>query len=591
MNKRSAKIPVFLPTPLFFATLLTALLLAAPLAGAAQPAPRFNVRDYGALADGKTDDGPAIARALAAARNAAPGAVVFIPGGTYSLQTPAGGAMITIQDATSLTLEGEAGTTLISNQPAKHMIQVVNSKNITVRRLTLDRHPLVFTQGVIDKIDAAARTAEVIIDAGYDEPDSQYLARLKTFHVFTDPAADTWDHSRWSPVIQQRERLAPLKWRFTLSASPLPAYPGKRFLIWDNVYKGWGVQASKSTDVTVEDINYYGGGADAGIGVWGCSGTITYRRFKVSVPPGSNRLIAAAGGGQEFQNRGTFVMDGCDISRVDDDGMNQGTTYARVLRQPDRRTIEVEGRGIPFQPGDTIALWDWGLKKERGQARLVSFSLPASGAARLTLDRDVTVEHPVGSPGLPQRSEWKGGGRFEEFDGIDRIADFEAAGKAVVRNCRFQNMRARNILIKASDSLIENNTFYNTHMTAILVGPEFYWGEGPAVRNLVIRNNHFINIDGSSINLGCHKSENSFDNHNIVIEGNTFEGYGRLGGTEISGRQGTAVLVRNADGVVIRNNKFGPPSASAPAANKPLMVEASKNVKLEGNELDGKELK
>jgi hypothetical protein len=343
------------------------------------------------------------------------------------------------------------------------------------------------------------------------------------------------------------------------------------------------VVVHRSRDCVAEDIQYYGGGADAGMGVWACSGTITFRRFRVGVPPGSDRLFAAAGGGQEFQNRGTLVLDGCDISRADDDGVNMGTTYAQVLQQVDPRTLVVEDRGIPFQPGDTLALWDWFLKKGRSEAKLVQFAREGNKAVRLTLDADVKAEHPAGSPGLPDRATWKGGGRFEEHDGVDRIADFEAAGKLIIRNCRFQNMRARNILVKTSDSVIEGCTFYNTHMTAILAGPEFYWGEAPAVRNLVIRNNRFVNIDGSSINLGCHASDHSFDNRNILIEGNTFEKYGALGGVGIAGRQGTAVLIRNADGVIIRNNTFGPPAPTAPPGAKPLVVEVSRNVSIKGN--------
>lgn len=145
-------------------------------------------------------------------------------------------------------------------------------------------------------------------------------------------------------------------------------------------------------------------------------------------------------------------------------------------------------------------------------------------------------------------------------------------------------MRARNILVKCSNAVIENNTFYNTHMTSILAGLEFYWGEAPAVRNLVIRNNRFVNIDGSSINLGCHHSNTSYDNRDILIEGNTFEKYGSLRGVGISGRQGTAVLIRNATGVTVRNNKFGVPAATAPPDAKPLVIEMSKNVVLEGNQ-------
>ena len=110
-----------------------------------------------------------------------------------------------------------------------------------------------------------------------------------------------------------------------------------------------------------------------------------------------------------------------------------------------------------------------------------------------------------------------------------------------------------------------------------------FTGEAPAIHNLVIRNNRFINIDGCSINLGCFKSDNSYDNKNILIEGNTFENYGASGGVGIAGIQGTAVLIRNADGVIIRNNIFKPAATTAPAGAKPVVVEVSRNVKFENN--------
>lgn len=544
---------------------------------------RFNVKQFGAVADGKTDDSQAFKKAIEAAIKAGKNTVVFVPSGHYKLSTPMGGGMIEIKKASNLTLEGEKGTFLVSSVPTKHIINIDSSSNIVVRNFEMDRNPFVFTQGVVDKIDMVAKTVEVSIDKGYDEPDAQFLARLKAFKVFTDPKADTWDHSRWWPSIVTRDRISPMKWKFTLTAEPLQTYLGKKFLIWDNVYKGWGVVCNNSRDCLIENIKYYSGGADAGIGVWGCNGTITYRNFTTGIPKGSNRLFAAAGGSQEFENRGTIILDGCDVSRVDDDGFNMGTAYVKVLKQIDPRTIIVERKNTPYVVGDTLALWDWFLKKERNEAVLVKFSKNDDRTVTLVLNKDVEVLHPVGSAGLPVRSEYKGGGRFEEFDGIDRLADFQAAGKSIIRNCRFQSMRARCILIKTSNSIIENNTFYNTHMTAILAGTEFYWGEAPAIHNLIIRNNRFINIDGCSINLGCFKSDNSYDNKNILIEGNTFENYGAVGGVGIAGIQGTAVLIRNADGVVIRNNKFGPPAPTAPKGSKPLVVEVSRNVKIENN--------
>ena len=67
-----------------------------------------------------------------------------------------------------------------------------------------------------------------------------------------------------------------------------------------------------------------------------------------------------------------------------------------------------------------------------------------------------------------------------------------------------------------------------------------------------------------------------------MIEGNTFEGYGAVGGTGITGSRGTAVRVRNADGVTSGATRSRP-SPDAPAGAPPVIVEASRNVTLSGN--------
>ena len=547
-----------------------------------------SVRDFGAAAQAGTDDSPAFAAALAEAIRRGPGATLLIPAGTYPLQTPMDGGMIAIRNAAGLTVRGEAGTTLLSNQPTQNMLHVVDSRDVAVRNLTMDRHPFVFTQGRIVALDVSALTVDVVIDPGYDEPDAPYLARLRGFLVWTDPQSPTYDHSRHPPAVLARDQIAPGLWRLRLSDPPLPGYLGKRFLLWDNVYKGWGVVATRSRDVLVEDVRYYGGGADAGMAVWNCPGDVTFRRFVVGVPPGSDRLIAAAGGSQEFNNRGTVTLEECDVSRVDDDGVNMGTTFCRVLAQPAPRVLLVEASGaafdaVPFQAGDRLALWDWFEKAGRTEATLLAVEAEEEGVVRLTLDADVEALHPAGSPGLPRREDWDGQGRFEQNDGVDRVASFQAAGRLVLRDCLFQTLRARNVLLKTSGSLIEGCTFYDTHMCSILVGPEFYWGEAPGVRDLVIRGNRFVNVDGSSIEIGSHPSEASRDNTSILIEGNTFEGYGARGGVGITGQRGTAIRVRNADGVTIRGNTFRP-SPDAPAGAPPVIVKASRNVLLTGND-------
>src|ERR1700736_5757649 len=84
------------------------------------PAGALNVKDYGAKGDGIADDAPALNRALVAAVRRGPGAILFIPAGTYcigerTLGTGAkkGGFHLGISDADGVTVEGDPGTLLL----------------------------------------------------------------------------------------------------------------------------------------------------------------------------------------------------------------------------------------------------------------------------------------------------------------------------------------------------------------------------------------------------------------------------------------------------------------------------------------------
>ena len=135
-------------------------------------------------------------------------------------------------------------------------------------------------------------------------------------------------------------------------------------------------------------------------------------------------------------------------------------------------------------------------------------------------------------------------------------------------------------LVKTGNSLIEDNLFQDTHMPGILAGPEFYWGEGPELRGLIIRHNTFRNIDAPNITVATFDSPTGISNRDVTIEGNTFENYGRF--PVIYKRQdpiGVAIWVRNTDGVTIQNNHIAPPAPGCPQVN-PIAVEVCRNVHL-----------
>ena len=70
-----------------------------------------------------------------------------------------------------------------------------------------------------------------------------------------------------------------------------------------------------------------------------------------------------------------------------------------------------------------------------------------------------------------------------------------------LRNNTIRNHRARGMLIKASDGVIEGNAIENSTLGGIVVTPELYWGEGDFVSNLTIESNSVRSV---CIGLQCY---------------------------------------------------------------------------------------
>ena len=335
---------------------------------------------------------------------------------------------------------------------------------------------------------------------------------------------------------------------------------------------------------------YWGGGGDAGLYLANLSGTIAFRRFVIGVPPGSNRMLAASGGGQIGGIRGKLLFEDCDFSKIDDDGLDILGNWVRVLEQPSKRTLRLQ-MDRDFRKGDRIAVWDWPEKRSRQEAVVLDKSLNPDRSPTLVLDRDVEIRRAGAGDGQPF-------GRAARDDGIDRVINLDTVGQqTVIRNCRFQVFRAKCLNLKARNCTVENCTFSNAWQPAISAAAEWYFQEGPPIRDLTVRNNRFVHCNHSNIEIGASPGSGygvepsgdgapAHDSTSILIEGNTFEHYGAHQQSVFPYWPiGNAIRVQNASKVIIRNNHVGRPASNAPKTEK-ILVSRCDGVVMENNSND-----
>lgn len=100
----------------------------------------------------------------------------------------------------------------------------------------------------------------------------------------------------------------------------------------------------------------------------------------------------------------------------------------------------------------------------------------------------------------------------------------------VLRGNTIVNHRARGMLIKASNGLIESNVIANSSLGGVIVTPELYWEEADYVRGLVLRNNTISGVARArqgygGIALGAVNPQNGLANgtghYNVTIVDNT----------------------------------------------------------------------
>jgi hypothetical protein len=180
------------------------------------------------------------------------------------------------------------------------------------------------------------------------------------------------------------------------------------------------------------------------------------------------------------------------------------------------------------------------------------------------------------------------GGRLELT--LDRDSGAPADSKASnpmhdganfkIIHCTLGNCRSRGILVKADHGLIEDCTISGCGMSAVSIGPEYYWGEADYCWDVIVRGNKLASnvLNGSSAGVVFVHGDGAIGNRNITIADNLFDrNYSQIG-----------IHVEDTDGVQITGNTFVTSAIALPGKSRTVVdLQSSKDIQLNGNRVQG----
>lgn len=430
-------------------------------------------------------------------------------------------------------------------------ISIWNCKNLTIKGLTLDYENMPHSEGkIIHKTDS-------YFDAKFSDEfpvkSNMVMPRIMFYDMKKNRIRGTSVYFPTKNELIDRQTLR-------IYANYNDSIIGDMALINHTFHFRPAIFINESTNIELQQVTIH---SQPGMGIVGHrSENLIFNGLRIVPRPGFYQSTNTDA--THFTScKGLIRFDGCMFEGQGDDATNVHGYYQRILRKdaPNTYTIEMEKKWgthammLDFpDKNDTLELVSKSTLEivDRFQVKK-TMPFPEKWNTTLILNKELPSD-------------------IENYFLIDvtRLPRLEFVNSYVGSHL------ARAVLVKTRNVLIENCTMRESTGTAIHIGAEGDWREGPGSSNIVVRNNRILRCgrgDGTNdgacaiaINTKAPNKTSTKIHSNILIEGNLIEGEDAEWGISIMG----------ASNVKVCNNTFS-------GCKNPIKVQFSENYNFKNN--------
>ena len=472
-----------------------------------EPEVTVNVKDYGAVGDGKAYDRDAVIAAFKAAAALAeagtPSKLEFEAGKTYRINEKQDAfALFDLDNISNFTIDGN-GSTILFERPTNSLINIEGCTNIKVKNIDVKYDERMIIWGYVKSVNEDGQS--INIDIPEDSPlpaDDAWAQYYCTYAgdgpwIFGNIMDSTEAVPRFLPfdalMIKSVEKVQGREYKVTFKSS-IAMYSsliqeGDRFPFksrWNSYdfgeYNKYGrpdfISVSYSKDVTFEGVKTTNSLLMFAPMSYN-QGRITLKDCEMSLAPGAI-ITSSADGVHCGSNRFGVIIDNCTFENSFDDLINTEAYCGAVTKTVDSYIYETS-RDMQCVVGDEIAFFNTSNHEIVGTAFLKDIEKTEDGKYRLTVDRKIDKVVSQENSTVPTS-----------------MYNLDSANKGnIIRNSTFRNSRRHAYIIRSACSIIENNRMENNAGAATEAANEIHGtsNEGLVPSALTFRNN-VVKSDG-----------------------------------------------------------------------------------------------